>query len=304
MRKNRTTRGLGTVGLTLLITALFVATAVPALAHHPEIEASARCAEDGLPYIDYVSTSWIEHPVRGTNPNIGIYVNGVKQASGAYVQGSYQFSGSIEASAWEGQTVVVKAQADAPWGNGTPPGDFRETTVTVPTDCAPDTVSVEVSVGTCRYDDNLSLTTVNVSIDPAAGATVTILKGEDVVATLTGAGGEVVLEPGDYVWNAQASQGFELIGAASGPITPRACPPPPPPPPPSTGSIGDLVWEDTNADGHQGDFEPGVSGVTVNLLDGSGVILKTTVTNASGNYLFTGLGGGNLQGAVLAPDRL
>ena len=67
MRKKQVSRGLGAVTLALLLTAMFVATAVPALAHHPEIEASSYCAEDGLPYIDFVSTSWDFSAGSGTN---------------------------------------------------------------------------------------------------------------------------------------------------------------------------------------------------------------------------------------------
>ena len=67
-----------------------------------------------------------------------------------------------------------------------------------------------------------------------------------------------------------------------------------------TGSIGDRVWFDANANGLQdggavGVAEVGVAGVTVNLLDGSGNAIpgKTTTTNANGNYLFSNLAAGN-----------
>ncbi len=62
------------------------------------------------------------------------------------------------------------------------------------------------------------------------------------------------------------------------------------------GSLGDTVYLDTDADGYQGSGEPGVEGVTVDLLDGSGnPVLDsssqpiTTTTNSSGNYLFSQL---------------
>jgi protocatechuate 3,4-dioxygenase beta subunit len=55
-------------------------------------------------------------------------------------------------------------------------------------------------------------------------------------------------------------------------------------------SLGDLVWDDLNGNGVQDAGEPGVGGVVVNLLDASGAnILKTTTTNSSGIYGFTGL---------------
>ena len=75
-----------------------------------------------------------------------------------------------------------------------------------------------------------------------------------------------------------------------------------PPPPPPTGAIGDLVWEDFNADGHQGDFEPGVAGVTVNLLNNGGLVIATTVTDATGNYLFSGLSAGTYEVQFVLPD--
>jgi hypothetical protein len=65
--------------------------------------------------------------------------------------------------------------------------------------------------------------------------------------------------------------------------------------PPPTGAIGDLVWEDGNADGRQDDLEVGVAGVTVELLDDNGLVLATTATNSDGNYLFAGLAGGTYE---------
>lgn len=61
---------------------------------------------------------------------------------------------------------------------------------------------------------------------------------------------------------------------------------------PATASVGDRVWVDTDNDGVQDAGETGISGVTVTLLDGGGNVLATTVTDANGNYLFTGLAAG------------
>ncbi|MFY7880538.1 MAG: SdrD B-like domain-containing protein [Lacibacter sp.] len=55
------------------------------------------------------------------------------------------------------------------------------------------------------------------------------------------------------------------------------------------GSIGDKVWIDSNGNGVQDSGEPGVAGVTVTLYNGSGVALATTITDATGTYLFTNL---------------
>jgi uncharacterized repeat protein (TIGR01451 family) len=51
-------------------------------------------------------------------------------------------------------------------------------------------------------------------------------------------------------------------------------------------TLGDFVWLDRNANGIQ-NSEPGISGVTVNLLDSSFNQVATTTTNGSGIYSFT-----------------
>ncbi len=67
------------------------------------------------------------------------------------------------------------------------------------------------------------------------------------------------------------------------------------PPPGTTGSIGDRVWIDTDADGVQDVHEPGINSVTVNLFtdsNGDGVfdnLVATTTTDANGNYVFDNL---------------
>ena len=56
-----------------------------------------------------------------------------------------------------------------------------------------------------------------------------------------------------------------------------------------TASIGDRVWFDLNENGIQDGGEAGVPNVTVNLLNASGNVAGTTLTNASGGYQFAGL---------------
>ena len=51
--------------------------------------------------------------------------------------------------------------------------------------------------------------------------------------------------------------------------------------------IGDEVFLDENADGINDPGEPGVPGVTVNLLDEAGTVVDTTTTDDDGNFLFT-----------------
>ncbi len=59
------------------------------------------------------------------------------------------------------------------------------------------------------------------------------------------------------------------------------------------GSISSTVYNDTNRDGVQGVDEPGIEGVTVNLIDGDGNIVDSTTTDADGNYSFSEVEPGN-----------
>ncbi len=77
-------------------------------------------------------------------------------------------------------------------------------------------------------------------------------------------------------------------------VCPGQCPPPTPKPPvppkPKFGSIGDLVWNDTNKNGIQDDGEKGIKGVGVELLGSDGkTVVKQTKTDIRGMYLFSDL---------------
>jgi protocatechuate 3,4-dioxygenase beta subunit len=54
-------------------------------------------------------------------------------------------------------------------------------------------------------------------------------------------------------------------------------------------SLGDYVWYDDNMNGIQDAGELGVPNVTVTLYDGTGTVIATTTTDASGGYLFDNL---------------
>ena len=66
-------------------------------------------------------------------------------------------------------------------------------------------------------------------------------------------------------------------------------------------SIGDKVWGDCNNNGIQDGAEFGVVGVTVKLLDASGAVVATTLTDANGNYVFKDLMPGTYSVQVVAP---
>ncbi|MGI9606029.1 MAG: SdrD B-like domain-containing protein, partial [Acidimicrobiales bacterium] len=69
----------------------------------------------------------------------------------------------------------------------------------------------------------------------------------------------------------------------------------------TSSTLGDTVWEDLDADGIQDSGEPGISGVTVNLLNSGGTQISSTTTNGSGGYSFAGLGSGQYIVEVIEP---
>ena len=139
-----------------LLTSVTVIAAPGAFAHHPEISASSRC--DGYePVIDFEATSWATG-AKGSNVNVGIYVNGVWQTSGSFSEANgYRFDGQIPAGAFAGQTVTVMARADAPWGNKNPAGDWRATDVAVTDDCG-GTTSTTVEETTTTVQETTTTT--------------------------------------------------------------------------------------------------------------------------------------------------
>jgi uncharacterized repeat protein (TIGR01451 family) len=75
--------------------------------------------------------------------------------------------------------------------------------------------------------------------------------------------------------------------------------------PPATASIGDIVFLDLTDSGLESGVNsgPGMPGVTVELLDGTGTsVLATTTTNSIGAYSFTGLTAGTYEVEFIAPS--
>jgi len=94
-------------------------------------------------------------------------------------------------------------------------------------DCTPSVDaqgSVNVSPGKCDSIDGESVTPVTITIAPNDGASVFLAQGETVIDTFTGSGGSIDLAPGDYVWTATPSDGFELTGLTAGGFTTEDCP--------------------------------------------------------------------------------
>lgn len=65
-----------------------------------------------------------------------------------------------------------------------------------------------------------------------------------------------------------------------------------------TASIGNTVFRDADGDGIQDGTEPGISGVTLDLLDSGGNIVASALTDENGSYDFTGLPAGDYTIAV------
>jgi len=66
-------------------------------------------------------------------------------------------------------------------------------------------------------------------------------------------------------------------------------------------SIGDFVWSDNNHNGIQDAGEPGVPGVTVDLLNADGVAVSSVATDANGAYHFNNLPAGTFSVKVELP---
>jgi len=60
-------------------------------------------------------------------------------------------------------------------------------------------------------------------------------------------------------------------------------------------SITDSVWLDSDNDGVFDGSENGIENVTVNLLDGNGVVIATAISDANGDFTFPGLEDGDYQ---------
>ena len=65
--------------------------------------------------------------------------------------------------------------------------------------------------------------------------------------------------------------------------------------------LGDFVFQDLDADGIQDDGEPGVEGVTVQLLNGQNQVIETQQTDEDGRYLFESLDQGYYRVKFLPP---
>ena len=71
---------------------------------------------------------------------------------------------------------------------------------------------------------------------------------------------------------------------------------------PSPVTLGDLVWNDRDADGIQDVGEPGIPNVTVQLLNASNATVSTTTTDTHGYYLFSNFTNGSYSIQFVLPQ--
>lgn len=70
-----------------------------------------------------------------------------------------------------------------------------------------------------------------------------------------------------------------------------------------TGSIGDRIWLDSDGDGVQDAGEPGLAGISLNLLNSAGHVIGTTISDATGRYSFSNLNPDNYRVQVQLPPN-
>ncbi len=112
-----------------------------------------------------------------------------------------------------------------------------------------------------RYNNGSSI--------PAGGCTITVAVTSALAGSYTntiGAGALTTTQAGTNQDPASAVVVFSPLGAISG-----------------------TIYRDLNNDGTVNPSDSGIGGQTVELLDNTGTVIQTAITDPSGNYLFTGL---------------
>lgn len=138
-------------------------------AHHPEVSTSAVCS-NGQAQVRINTASWeTDTPEHRYNSNVQLSWDGTTIGGGAFLpSNNYAFSITYTTTA-DGSTHTVRATAVPAWGPNAEygfPGEFRETTVTLPTNCvAPTTTAAPTTT--------VGSTTVTTPTTTVAGTTPT-----------------------------------------------------------------------------------------------------------------------------------
>ena len=313
-------KSLGRVAVIVAVLATFLAIPGVASAHHSDIDFNPNCLEGdgsfGFAYTITAETNIGTLPEDMQNPAVEVWISydggtPFLDQTGAFVwdgtPGVYpSFTGAGSAPAGTSK-VTIMADPIADWSDGTPPlGDSREATFDAPTkQCSGEIIVQKVTNPESEDEFTFTASWLEGSFtlsDDQSYESGALAPGTYAVAELESAGWTLTSAVcGDQSDPEEISlQAGETVVCTF--TNTRDIPPPPPPPPaPETGAIGDLVWLDADADGYQGDFEAGVAGVTVNLVNSGGSVIATTVTDASGKYLFSGLAGGTYEVQFVLP---
>jgi hypothetical protein len=71
---------------------------------------------------------------------------------------------------------------------------------------------------------------------------------------------------------------------------------------PPYASVGNFVWDDQNQNGIQDPGEPGIPNVRLNLFSSTGALVRTTLTNSTGAYLFADVIPGSYRIQAIPPS--
>ena len=159
----------------LVIAGLIVFQSV-ATAHHPEIQATSVCISETTARIVVTASAWAT-PEADHRINTNVVVTVANQTfNGAFTAANgYQFSATVNVPA-NGATYVARATAVTAWGpNGEfgSAGEFRETSVTVPTACVETGTTTTTSTTTSTTTTSTTVPTTTAPPTTAAPTSVT-----------------------------------------------------------------------------------------------------------------------------------
>jgi hypothetical protein len=164
-----------------------------ASAHHPEIQATSVCFSETTARITVTASAWTT-PEADHRINTNVVITVANQTfNGAFTAANgYQFSASVNVPA-NGATYVARATAVTAWGpNGEfgSAGEFRETSVTVPTACV-ETGTTTTTTTTSTTTTTVPPTTVPPTTAPPTSAAPTTVSTVSTTAPTTTIGVQV-----------------------------------------------------------------------------------------------------------------